>query len=75
MKLEDLLNQDMGSTIDWLEMNSHKYNLVERNKSERQERVLKFIESWDGNMAELIERSDGLCREFFDSLSDLLSEE
>lgn len=75
MQLEDLLNQDMGSTIDWLESNFHKYNLVEKDRYHKLEKILKFIESWEGNMPELMERSDGLCYEFFDSLSDLMLKE
>lgn len=29
MKIEDLLNMDAGSAIDWLERNQHKFALIE----------------------------------------------
>ncbi len=31
MKLEDLLDMDMGSVIGWLEDNAHKFDLVPKD--------------------------------------------
>ena len=42
-KLEDLLNQDMGTTVDWIESNFHKYDLVEKGQASDQEEIFNFI--------------------------------
>ncbi len=73
--IKDLLNQDMGSTADWLEANQHNYVLLDVNLAKNQEEVFNFIQSWKSNIPEIIESSSGLCLEFFDSLSDILSDQ
>lgn len=73
-KLEDLLNQDMGTTVDWIESNFHKYDLVEKGQASDQEEIFNFIKSWIGEMPELIEMSSGKQLEFFDSLSDIIND-
>ena len=73
-KLEDLLNQDMGSTIDWLESNFHKYDLVEKSQANDQKEIFNFVKSWTDEIPELIEASRGKHLEFFDSLSDIIND-
>lgn len=65
----------MGSTADWLEVNSHKYALLDINSAKNQDEVFNFISSWAHEIPELLESSSGKSLEFFDSLSDILSDQ
>ncbi len=73
-KLEHLLNQDVGTTIDWIESNYYKYDLVEKTQAKHQKEIFNFVKSWVDELPELIESSSGKRLEFFDSLSDIIND-